>query len=104
MSNEITKKEDSNIVSLNLGAIDIGDLSPEEQQEMKSLIARKKIDLAFDAKKKELELQSAVANMDATITAMERAKNAGLRVNTETQINTPNGTHKMTIKTKGIFG
>ena len=104
MANDLTRNEAANIVNLNLGTVDVSKLTEEQRNELNYLVAKSSIELATELKKHQIHLQSTTAEMDATITAMTGARRAGLNIRDDYTLATPNGSHHMTIKTKGIFG
>jgi len=103
MANELVKSEGGNMLSLNFGAVNLDGLTESQQNALKNLVAQKSVELAFELKKQQIHLESTTAELDTTITAMERARRSGLRINDEFDMKTPNGTHHMKIKTKGLF-
>lgn len=103
MGNEIVKTEGGNMLSLNLGSVNLEGLTDEQQNSLRNLVAQKSVELAFELKKHQIQIQQTTTELDATITAMERARNSGLRIKDEFEMKTPNGSHHMQIKTKGIF-
>ena len=92
MANELVKSEGGNMLSLNFGAVNLDGLTESQQNALKNLVAQKSVELAFELKKQQIHLESTTAELDTTISAMERARRSGLRINDEFDMKTPNGT------------
>lgn len=99
MANEVVKKEGGNIIPLNLGEINVDNLSEQQIKDLKYLVAQKSVDLAFELKKRQIKLESSTAELEAEITAIARAKRDGLRVAREHDFETATGSGHIRIKT-----
>ena len=91
MANELVKKEEGNVLSLNFGSVQLDGLTEQQQNELKYLVARKTIELAVDLKQRQIKLEASTAELSAEINEMERAKKAGLHSSRSHGIETATG-------------
>lgn len=99
MANEVIKKEGGNVIPLNLGEISVDNLTEQQKNDLQYLVAQKKVELAFELKKRQIKLESSTAELEAEITAIARAKKEGIRVAREHDIEAATGSGHMKIKT-----
>ncbi len=103
MKTEIMKNDSqAPMISIQPGPISLDGLTPDQQNELRMLAAKKGIDLAADAAKKKLQLQAATAEVDVAICAAKQLADVGARISLESSSQTATGTISIKAK-KGLF-
>ena len=84
--NEVVKKESTEL-SLDFGTLSLDHLTPEQQNQIRVLVAQKKFDLALEVATRKVKLDSSKADMDNVINtarSLDQTK-AGFSIHSEHQ-------------------
>ena len=101
MANEIVAHNDETL-TISTSAVSLDRLTPEQQNELRFIAAKKGIDLASQVATSQVRLQAAGAEVDMTVNALKGVRNAGGRYKISMSSQTATGTISIEAK-KGVL-
>lgn len=96
MSNDVVKSG-SNVLSLNFGSLSLEGLTPEQQNEIRALVAQKKFDLALDVATCKVKLDSSKADLDNVVGVAQRLDQTKAGYLIESEVETASGKTTISI-------
>jgi len=72
MNNTELTKTDNQTLALNFGSVNLSDLTEEQKNEVRMIVAKKQVELAAEFATRKIKLDSAVADMRATLDVVDR--------------------------------
>lgn len=103
MSNEVLQTS-GQVLTLNFGSVDMTGLTPEQQNELRMIVAKKQVELASDLAKKRIQIEAATTDIDVALNAVDRLSRGSSSFKVSSHSSTASGSTSITAGKVKLFG